>query len=364
MDDQFGGRTDDDLFNDDFEPVESESVVISDNQPITSTPRLAAAPAPTTSSVPSKSLDDSYFAKPAPNPSAQAATAPPAQAPAPLPSHAAPAPPQPPTDVPKSRSHPRSHGGATQKPKINPSASAANSKTRIQSGANPRQKPTDAELADKMQRMKLLAAEQTRKFQAAADDERFHAAAVERGAHEAARRNAAAAQQRRHLEDERAKNRERKLRAMSAKQGGWDEGKEELAKEETASHFRGSNGGIRGAKSGLLGSHFAPRGSANRPDVDRFLEDHVRPGRGRGRPNPNRGRNQAHGTQQHYAKPTPPPPPVADDFPALPPVKISDKSTTKLTPAPPPVISLPTPPAGGKWDDEMEALDALKRSQP
>ncbi|RGP60794.1 hypothetical protein FLONG3_10713, partial [Fusarium longipes] len=27
MDDQFGGRTDDDLFYDDFEPVESETVV-------------------------------------------------------------------------------------------------------------------------------------------------------------------------------------------------------------------------------------------------------------------------------------------------------------------------------------------------
>ncbi|PHH62298.1 hypothetical protein CDD81_7286 [Ophiocordyceps australis] len=360
MDDQFGGRTDDDLFNDDFEPVESEPVVISDNQPITSTAQAEAAPPRTTASAASSSLDASYFAKPAPQAPAHAATAPPAQAP--VTSQAVPAPAQAPKEPPKSRSHPRPHGGGTQKSQASASTSSANSKARIQSGANPRQKPTEAELAEKMQRMKLLAAEQTRKFQAAADDERFHAAAVERGAHEAARRSAAAVQQRRHLEDERAKNRERKLRAMSAKQGGWDEGKEEVAKEEATRHFRGSNGGIRGAKSGILGSHFAARDSANRPDVDRFLEDHVRPDRGRGRGNANRGRNQADRTQQHYAKPTTPPPPVAEDFPALPAVKVSEKTTT-LTPVPPPVISLPTPPAGSKWDDEMEALDALKQSQ-
>ncbi|KAF5267877.1 hypothetical protein FOXYS1_1250, partial [Fusarium oxysporum] len=33
MDDQFGGRTDDDLFYDDFEPVESETVVTTEAAP-------------------------------------------------------------------------------------------------------------------------------------------------------------------------------------------------------------------------------------------------------------------------------------------------------------------------------------------
>ncbi|KAH6609924.1 hypothetical protein Trco_003270 [Trichoderma cornu-damae] len=351
MDDQFGGRTDDDLFYDDFEPVESEAVLIQEetyippqHQPEPVPPSIPApapapaqqlapgavpasrqsqsppsskpspAPAAARSKKPAKGLASSHFAdRPAPKPSPAPAKAP-TQAPKRAPAQdAAEAPAATPAQAPV-QSPPPPNAGAAPKEKqqrASPSQNTAvSADVRAKSGSNPRQKLTEDELAVKMEKMKLLSAEKARKFEMAEQDEKQHAVAYARGMEEARRRRAEEAErrkrgeeERRKLEDERAKNRERKLKAMNIKDGSWDEGKEALAEEEARRGFRGANGGVRGAKSrGLGGSRFARDDEA--PDVDRFLDDRYR-GRGRG----DRGR------------------------------------------------------AGGKWDDEMEALDALNQAQ-
>ncbi|KAF7551250.1 hypothetical protein G7046_g7771 [Stylonectria norvegica] len=236
MDDQFGGRTDDDLFYDDFEPVVSDTVVTSVAVPIISKPALvtetvqkssptpdpspavpsyeptptpepvlAPAPAQTTSRVlpPAKTLADSrYASKPSPSPK------PPRQTP-PQTSNAPPNAPTAPKDV----------GG---RPSQN---TAGNSAARLQSGANPRQKLTDTELTAKMAKMKLVSAEKARQFEKAERDEKEHAEAYARGMQEARKRRVEEAEKRkrdeegrRRMDDERARNRDRKLKALGMKE--------------------------------------------------------------------------------------------------------------------------------------------------
>uniref|UniRef100_L2FIP7 Uncharacterized protein n=1 Tax=Colletotrichum fructicola (strain Nara gc5) TaxID=1213859 RepID=L2FIP7_COLFN len=227
-----------------------------------------------------------------------------------------------------------------------------------------------------MEQMRILNAEKTRKFEQAEQDERNHAEAYARGMEEARKRKKIeeekrkrGEEERKRMDDERAKNRERKLKAMSMKEGGWDEGKEALNAEEERRGFRGANGGIRGARSaGLSGSRFANDGDeGERQDDDR------RGGRGRGRGG-GRGRGRggrggrggygddfaprdhrepaSNGTRD--AKPSAPevkaPAINTEEFPALP-----GKGKTGETS--PPVLS-----PLGRWDDEMEALDAKMKS--
>ncbi|KAL7941185.1 hypothetical protein V8C42DRAFT_335577 [Trichoderma barbatum] len=446
MEDQFGGRTDDDLFYDDFEPVESEAVLVQEEQyfqpepepvpvpvpasipaPVPAAAPAAPAPAPAppqqvapqpvpapkqTQSPPSskpspapaaakskkppqpsKGLSSSRFAdKPAPKPSPAPAKAPtPAPKPAPAPA-AAEVPVQAPEEEPEQSPPPTATTGTKEKlqrsaPSQNTAVSA---EIRAKSGSNPRQKLTEDELAAKMEKMKLLSAEKARKFEMAEQDEKQHAAAYARGMEEARKRRAEDAErrkrgedERRKLEDERAKNRERKLKAMNIKDGSWDEGKEALAEEEARRGFRGANGGIRGAKTrgGLGGSRFARDDES--PDVDRFLDDRHRGGRGRGDrgrgANGNgRGRGRGRGSYDGPVGDSRPAKqqqiPAADDFPSLP----SDNAKAKAdaeqnndasakptmaqaAAAPPP--PLPIVLGGGKWDDEMEALDELNQAQ-
>ncbi|KAI8204555.1 Polycystic kidney disease protein 1-like 3, partial [Colletotrichum sp. SAR 10_76] len=212
---------------------------------------------------------------------------------------------------------------------------ALNAEARLQSGANPRTKLTETELAAKMEQMRILNAEKTRKFEQAEQDERNHAEAYARGMEEARKRKKIeeekrkrGEEERKRMDDERAKNRERKLKAMSMKEGGWDEGKEALNAEEERRGFRGANGGIRGARSaGLSGSRFANEGDeGERQDRE----------------------PASNGTRD--AKPSAPeakaPAINTEEFPALP-----GKGKTGETS--PPVLS-----PLGRWDDEMEALDA------
>ncbi|RSM08717.1 hypothetical protein CDV31_008060, partial [Fusarium ambrosium] len=281
MDDQFGGRTDDDLFYDDFEPVESEPVVTEE------------APAPKPEPAPVAPIQEPVAAQEQPPAQPPASSAPPAKpaglassryadkpAPAPAPKPARQAPPPTSNAPPNAPTAPREKG---------PQNTAANASARLQSGANPRQKLTEAELAAKMERMKLVSAEKARKFEKAEQDEKDHAASYARGMEEARKRRAVEAERRRQgeedrrkMEDERAKNRERKLKAMGMKEGGWDEGKEALEEEEARRGFRGANGGIRGSRNvGLGGSRYASK-DGEEHDVDRFLDDRHRGGRGRG----------------------------------------------------------------------------------
>ncbi|KAM4063547.1 hypothetical protein HRG_011345 [Hirsutella rhossiliensis] len=400
MEDQFGGRTDDDLFYDDFEPVDNAPLVANENRqphapvpdvvPTASTaagkaveraPVVAPSPhqgptmAPTSTPVqPSKrSLASSRFAdKPAATTPVATATEPainestatddsPGK-------HISPTASASPVDASVASSSGDHHHHHHKPPRASSQNTAASAEARLKSGANPRQKLSDNELADKMERMKRLAAEKTRKFQMAEKDERQHAEAYARGMEEARRRRAEDAERRRRadddrrkLDDERARNHERKLKAMSIKEGGWDEGKE-AAEQEARKGFRGANGGVRGSKSsGLSGSRFA-RDPADRPDVDRFLDErHSSRGRGgRG----GRGGSNMSGREMAAAPPPNPgnavPALTTDVFPALPTGPTSKKETDKAASKASGVFALSSPPAaGGKWDDEMELMDAV-----
>lgn len=389
MEDQFGGRTDDDLFYDDFEPVDSETVVVAQppSQPAPE-PAVTAKPAEPKPSQqnatpkPTKGLASSRYAdKPAPAPSPPAQAPPPPAAAAAAPPPVAPAAPAAaPDPVAPVSTAPANAPTAPKEKQQQPRPAAApvagqntagDAKARIGSGANPRQKLTEEELAAKMEKMKLLSAERTRKFEMAEKDEKQHAQAYARGMEEARKRRAEDAERRRRgeedrrrMEDERAKNRERKLKAMGAKEGGWDEGKEAMAEEESRRGFRGANGGIRGAKSGggLGGSRYARQG--DEPDVDRFLDERHR-GRGRGRGGGGRGGRGGRGGAHEGAPPKPAQAvPTVEDFPALP----SAETKVETTNTAPKDDSLPTTPSlslppGGKWDDEMEAMDELKQAK-
>lgn len=389
MEDQFGGRTDDDLFYDDFEPVESEPVVTED-EPAPSPQPAAPAPIEDTqpAQAPTPSKPQPGLAKPsAPKglASSRHAEKPPATTePAPKPA-AAPASAEAPAkaqEPPSSSSEPSAKSTAPpnaptapkEKPhRANAASAHLNNPARLQSGANPRQKLTEDELSVKMEKMKLLSAEKTRKFEKAEKDEKQHAEAYARGMEQARKRKVEAEERRkrgeenqRKLDDERAKNRERKLKAMGMKEGGWDEGKEALAEEESRRGFKGANGGVRGARRGGLGdSRHAVEGEETL-DVDRFLDDrHRGGGRGRGRGRGGAGRGGRGGQERGPDRPAPTKQsvPSTNDFPALPAgaAPSKDIASDNKSPAVTEPITLSPAVPGGKWDDEMEALDALKQ---
>ena len=383
MEDQFGGRTDDDLFYDDLEPFQGEPIVV--REVVSSPPVISAVsaiPSPKQSiktrkvdadSVPvsrsalppAKSLSSSRFADNSKRPSKS-----PKQTEKPTASPPANAPTAP-KDMPAK--------GST------PQTGSSDPAVRLQSGANPRQKLTEDELATKMNEMKLLSAEKTRKFEKAERDEQQHAAAYAKGMEDARKRKLEEAERRKRgdeakkkMEDERDKNRERKLKAMGMKEGGWDEGKEAILEEEAKRTFSGANGGVRGARGGGLGnSRYAPRGEPEQ-DVDRFLDDRHRRG-GRGRGGGARGRGGRGGERGGYHDaPTPRKNeagvvPKPEDFPALAPSsqprKAENTSSPRVTSVPGMKANKPSTdepplsaPISGKWGDEMEELDALKKT--
>ncbi|KAH6843369.1 hypothetical protein B0I37DRAFT_437625 [Chaetomium sp. MPI-CAGE-AT-0009] len=444
---QFGGRTDDDLFSDDIEPVEEEETVnlpestpvLTHDAPAKPDPKPAPAvvkpaPAPPAVQPPRSSLAQSRHAprpdnnpprsshknnnnnnhnhnkpkspKPpasvtsdAPSTQETTATAAPANAPT------APAGKQPPTGP---RETPASSTTTTTATTTTNSSTAGTPQTgggntasavshaRLSSGANPRTKLTETELAARMERMRLLAAEKTRRFEEAQRDESEHAVAYARGMEEARRRKAedaarrrAADEERRKLEDERARNRERKLKAMGMKEGGWDAGKEEREAEEERRGFKGAHGGVRGARSGagggggggLGGSRFAtPAAVDEAGEYDGFglrgrgggfrgRGGRGRGGRGGGRAlfderegEHNRDRDQG---RQGGPPSAPPPPKKADlkkeDFPALPSAAAAaaPKKVDTAWVAKPAATDYPISSPIGKWDEEVAAtLDA------
>ncbi|KAI1342950.1 hypothetical protein F5Y15DRAFT_428913 [Xylariaceae sp. FL0016] len=392
MDDQFNGRTDDDLFADDFEPVAdpvSAPVVGAQPDPIPQTASHHVAepvaevskpiPPKSTSSAP-KSLSQSRHApkpaqahqprqrKPSPKRTASTAASTTTESTSALnsePSSSNAPEPTPPT-APAAASQP-----PPSKPATGPNTALAD---RLSSGANPRTKLSDTELAAKMEKMRLLNIEKTRKFEQAEQDSRSHALAYEKGMEEARKRRAEDAERRRRgdeerkrMDEERAANRERKLKAMGAKEGGWDEGKGAFEDDRERRGFRGANGGVRGTRSGMgmAGSRFAEGNEADAPRE--FAADEFR-GRGRGP----RGRGSSRGGRggrgghaegdrgtRGDSKRAEQAPPKAEDFPALPGGQKLD--TSNAIPESAKHISLspgPNSPPIGKWDDEMAALDA------
>ncbi|KAJ9149203.1 hypothetical protein NKR19_g5767, partial [Coniochaeta hoffmannii] len=280
--DDFGGRTDDDLFADEFEPVTEESqptVAVVPQPPAVPShgqeeaqshsqegqpPAMAVAPPatskPASSTPPSapsapRGLKQSCHAHndskaaPSPKPPRQQQEAPAAKATSPAtpssepvasaatdPTTAATTPVEAPAS---SDAQPEDTATATTTQPTAPTAPSAgpaapktkaDREARLKSGANPRTKLTEEELAAKMEQMRILSAEKTRRFEQAQRDESEHAVAYARGMEEARKRRAEEAEkrrkgeeERRRMDDERARNRERKLAAVGARagKGGW-----------------------------------------------------------------------------------------------------------------------------------------------
>ncbi|KAK3984917.1 hypothetical protein QBC44DRAFT_300359 [Cladorrhinum sp. PSN332] len=294
--DQFGGRTDDDLFADDIElvPYEEQHVAPEAAVPIaepqhstaaavepaaqqeTPEPPAPISDTPTTAQPPPKSLAQSRHYRPdnRPEKTTRSATNNGSSNTKPLKTNA---------DVPSSTTPEESsnNGPPPTAPKgpaagntQNKNTASAVSEARLGSGANPRTKLTDAELTARMEEMRIVNAAKTRRFEQAQRDEAEHAVAYAKGMQDARKRRAeetakrkVAEEEKKRLEDERAKNRDRKLKAIGLKDGGWDEGKEERLREEQERAFKGAHGGVRGVKSyggggagGLSGSRFASTG--------------------------------------------------------------------------------------------------------
>ncbi|KAI2462816.1 hypothetical protein F4781DRAFT_172282 [Annulohypoxylon bovei var. microspora] len=407
MDEQFNGRTDDDLFADDFEPVEAQQEAPPKVSDKSASPVAENEPPPVSSEEPSvtatqpvpapnaqRSLDQSRHAnaKPAPSPSHHH---PRPRKHSPKPAAAATTPPESPQDSPPKTANSgdndnnSSNNGTSKKAHASPAKPGQNTALadRLASGANPRTKLTDSELAAKMEQMRLLAAEKTRRFEQAERDSRSHAVAYEKGMEEARKRRAEdgerrrkGAEERHRMDEERAANRERKLKAMGAKEGGsWDEGKTLEEERDRRAGFRSANGGVRGARNtgGIAASRFAER------DSDVVLREFgFDDFRGKGRSGRGRGGSRGSGrggrggfnndsrplTTQNgnapYQQKAAQAPPAVDDFPALPTPKKLDTTaqTTDATTFPTLSPSLNSPPIG-KWDDEMAALDAKTETQ-
>jgi hypothetical protein len=201
-----------------------------------------------------------------------------------------------------------------------------------------------------MEQMKLKNAERTRKFERAEADQRTHDQSVARGIEEARKKKIADEERRRRgeedrkkMDDERAKNRERKLRAMEHKDGGWDRGK--LEEQDDSRDFRGSSGGVRGARGieTLAGSRYAREDRDNGHDASDSYRGRGR-GQARGRGPPGRGRGRGGAlTPSNGADPAP-----VQEKPVL----------TKLDfPALPGADLLGSPLGNTTWGDEMDALD-------
>ncbi|KAI1798989.1 hypothetical protein F4811DRAFT_545867 [Daldinia bambusicola] len=411
MDDQFNGRTDDDLFADDFEPVAIQEEIPTKNEP-SAPPVIENPPPPTSSEQPTTApVQPATTTLNAPRSLAQSRHAHAKQPPSSS-SHHHPRPrkhsPKP-TAVDSQQQQQQQQQGSPAKSTTSSSGAGGSDKKaqaaaakpgqntaladRLASGANPRTKLTESELASKMEQMRILNAEKTRRFEQAERDSRSHAIAYEKGMEEARRRRAEEAErrrrgeeERRRMDDERAANRERKLKAMGAKEGGsWDEGKNVEDERDRRAGFRGANGGIRGARSnngGIAGSRFAERDNDTIPREFGFddFRGRGRGGRGRGGLTRGGGRGGRGGgfnydgergaayktpgaaTSQNGNKPQSQKPaqapPTAEDFPALPSAKKLDtanNATASTTSSVlPPELSSPI----GKWDDEMAALDA------
>ena len=383
MDDQFGGRTDDDLFFDDFEPVSSNAQAVPKQaveQPIAEPIRpepTVEPPVATNAPLPSV-LDAEIDSRPDPPSLANSRHNPNRSAPRPPRQNSTTFAPPPPSVPAATPAHKDKVAAGQATPAV-----AISSAARLGSGANPRTKLTDDELTAKLAQMRILNAEKARQFERAEQDERSHAEAYAKGMEEARRRRQQdeerrkrGEEDRKRMEDEREKNRERKLKAMGMKEGGWDEGKEAVPEEERRV-FRGANGGVRGARMvGLAGSRFA-NAQDPEPPTDGFVGDGRPRGRGRGR-GASRGRGGRGGfAGERNGNGAPPanasslnskakPSLTTTDFPALP---VSENKPAKevepipkieipirqvsTTAAPPPL----SPPIG-KWDDEMEAMDA------
>jgi hypothetical protein len=206
-------------------------------------------------------------------------------------------------------------------------------------GGPAHKKLTEAELTEKMEKMKILNAQKAERFRLSEED----SAAYARKEKEMAKKRVEEQKNARAMDMERAKNRQRKLAAQGGRE--WDSEKQESdivdgrGRGRSSEYVRGGHGGV--IKGGLAGSRFAQA-----DDEEGGGGQSIRgrggfeiKGRGRG------GRGGSRG-----GKPSPASVPTPDDFPELP--SAHGPSTTETTKAAEAVKSPSGKPAGD-WAEEM-----------
>lgn len=284
MDEFAQTRAPDDLFDDDFTPLDA---------PI-SRPYEPSEPGETLPSTPGERAPQSQF-----NPEAQEFTQ---QEPRP-PSQSA-------TDAPQASTDSNHSLPSAPPPPIQPRSTAVRGDRHLTGGlAKP--KLTEEELSAKLAAAKLNSAKRAEAHRVAeADEADFQA----REARVQVRRQEEG-KARRVMDMEREKNRIRKLGAKGGRE--WDEGKEEAQQQQErgGGYRRGANGGVgRGGRYGELFQDKPMEETYDPRDYEYDFRGRGRGGRGRGRGGRGRGGFQPPPPKIEQRRPDP-----ERDFPALPP---------------------------------------------
>lgn len=315
------------------------------------------APSPTASTVTSTQSQDASKASEAqvPAPPKPSTSSPPSQSSTPPP--------------PPDSSAPTASSASTNTPSSRPPAVRGD---RTLTGGPQRTKLTEAELTQKMAEARARSqALSTAHARAEADAASF--AERERVAREKRERDRI---NRRVLEGERERNRERKMKALGGRE--WDAEKDVA---ETATGTRGRGGFMRGAHGGVKSDGRNLQNGENGLGDD--LAGEAERGRGRGRGSRGRGRGRANGRGRADDRPrangpmptSSPQPDVSaeTDFPSLPPgekPKVEIKKPTPNTAGPVQATRVSekaaetplSPSAEGSWADQVDRLEAAKSS--
>ncbi|MCJ1273267.1 hypothetical protein MMC21_001057 [Puttea exsequens] len=249
-------------------------------------------------------------------------------------------------DLSASSQNDQESGSTTQhQPRPQPKANTAVRGDRTATGGTLKPKLTEDELSAKLAAAKLNNAKRAEAHRLAEADE----ASFQKREAMAIRKRQEEGQSRRQMDQEREKNRLRKLGAQGGRE--WDEGKEELAtRDERGSQYRrGINGGIEYDAGRGRGGRNGYQDEAYEQDLQERRGGYSTRGRRRGdRGRGNRGRGGPHPTNSSAQAP---PDPVAD-FPALP---SGPQSMQKPQPATKEEQLLSPVPDGASWADEVAA---------
>ncbi|KAH9211975.1 hypothetical protein DL95DRAFT_391999 [Leptodontidium sp. 2 PMI_412] len=392
MDEFAQSREDDDLFADEFEPIPTPTAIVEQPEPspIPDQPRPSAAAAkptpPAAGGGPSQQqqqhqqqqrngrqeggrerrgrgggrggsngLNQSRYAPPAessPSPSSLSQAVPPPTAPTTT------------TTTTTSASLPSSTSATTQSDtaptpsNTNTQPTADNTRThavrgdRSATGGPAHKKLTEEELTEKMAKMAILNAQKAEKHRLTEADQAAFQHREKELAKERREKAIAEKKNERVMEMERAKNRERKMKAQGGRE--WDSEKVESdivdgrGRGRSSEFVRGGHGGvIRGARGGLAASRYSVDDGAG-ADIQESQPSRGRGGfeiRGRGRG----GRGGGRGGKAANANTVP----SAEDFPSLPtPAKApeaSKKDVTSDEKVKSPTVEKPA----GDWAEEM-----------
>ncbi|KAL8834611.1 MAG: hypothetical protein Q9170_003687 [Blastenia crenularia] len=247
----------------------------------------------------------------------------------------------------------------TAEPDSTPKPSTAVRGDRSATGGNAKPKLTEGELSAKLAAAKLNNAKREEAHRLAEADE----ASFQQREAQASQRRQEEGRARRLMDQEREKNRLRKLGAQGGRE--WDEGKEDQPVNDPrrSRYQRGAHGGTSGYQG--AGNHTVDIQTNGYDDVGarEFGTTGGRGRGGRGRGRGGRGRGGSDGGIDKFTILQPPVPNAEADFPALPPAQLPkvdsvpqsrdeqrDQQPTTVTPA-----SQPAADGGQSWADEVNA---------